>query len=100
MFQQEARQNRSSKSILLTILRSETEEPSDELSQIAARVLATSLPMYRKVLFTKLSPSLDNEQLHEQLPLTQQSVVELMFVLLSTATEIYLEICFLAFDRL
>ena len=40
---------------LARILRSETEEPSDGLSQIAAHVLATSVPMLRKLLFTKLS---------------------------------------------
>ena len=68
------------------IIRSETEEPSDGLSQIAARVLATSLPMYRKLLFTKLSPSLGNKQLRKPLPLTQQSAVELMFCLVVDGT--------------
>ena len=64
------------------LFRSETEEPSGGLSQITVRVLlATSLPMYCKLLFTKLSPSLGNEQLHEPIPLTQQSAVELMFCL-------------------
>ena len=60
----------------MQLLRSETEEPSGgRLSQIAARVLATSLPMYRKLLFTKLSPSL-----------TQQLAVELMFYLVVDCT--------------
>ena len=55
---------------LARILRSETEEPSDGLSQIAACVLATSLPMHCKLLFTKLSPSLSHEHRHDQLLLT------------------------------
>ena len=71
---------------LARILLSETEKPSGGLSQIAARVLATSLSMYRQLLFTKLSPSLGNEQLHEPLPLTQQSAVELMFCLVVDGT--------------
>ena len=57
--------------VMCCTIRSETEEPSDGLSQIAARDLAISLPMYHKLLFTKLSPSLGNEQLHEPLQLTQ-----------------------------
>ena len=65
---------------LARILRGETEEPSDGLSQITARVLATSLPMYRKLLFTKLSPSLDTTQFRS-LPVTNQKSpqVTLMF---------------------
>ena len=68
--------------ICSSIIRSETEEPSDGLSRIAARVLATSLPMYRKLLFTKLSPSLDTTQLMILPVTTQQSPaeVELMFL--------------------
>ena len=59
---------------------SETEEPSGGLSQIAARVLATSLPMYRKLLFTKLSPSLDTTQFRAYRLLIKQSPqVTLMF---------------------
>ena len=65
---------------LARILRGETEEPSDGLSQITARVLATSLPMYRKLLFTKLSPSLDTTQFGAYRLLTKQSPqVTLMF---------------------
>ena len=62
------------------LIRSETEEPSGGLSQIAARVLATSLHMYRKLLFTKLSPSLDTTQFRS-LPVTNQQSpqVALMF---------------------
>ena len=61
------------------IFRSETEKPLGGLSQIATRILATSLPMYRKLIFTKLSPSLDTTHLMN-LPVTQQSAVELMFL--------------------
>ena len=37
------------------IIHSETEKPSGGLSQIAARIPATSLPMYRKQTFTNLA---------------------------------------------
>ena len=61
------------------LLRSETEKPSGGLSQIAARVLATSFAMYRKLLFTKLILSLGNEHHHDpSYRRTQQPVNEII----------------------
>ena len=65
---------------LARILRSETEEPSDGLSQIAVHVLATSVPMLRKLLFTKLSPSRRYKPRRDRLPLTPTVSGELMFL--------------------
>ena len=65
---------------LARILHSETEEPSDGLSQIAAHVLATSVHMLRKLLFTKLSPSHRHKPRRDLLPLTPTVSGELMFL--------------------